>query len=247
MIINKDLITVITVTYNCVNDIEDTIRSVISQDYPNIEYIIIDGASTDGTVDVVKKYEKHITKIVSEPDNGLYDAMNKGIRMASGKWINFMNAGDMYNDNHTISMLFENLGGRHIKVLYGNTIYIGRNGESHLHPTSTIKKLQWTINRYQPYTHQAVFYNIEFKEDCYYNTKYRIAADFDVACRYWNKYGINAYHYVPIPVCQYKAFDGVSSAPHNRRKAFKEKIMIKICNKMNLIEILKDMFRYMTI
>lgn len=90
---NNPLISVVTVSYNAVLTIEQTILSVINQTYPHIEYIIIDGGSTDGTVDIIKKYANRIAYWVSKPDKGIYDAMNKGIRTAKGEWINFMNAG----------------------------------------------------------------------------------------------------------------------------------------------------------
>ena len=88
------LISVVTVSYNAVSTIEQTILSVINQTYPHIEYIIIDGGSTDGTVDVIKKYADKITYWVSEPDKGIYDAMNKGLRRVRGDWCVFMNSGD---------------------------------------------------------------------------------------------------------------------------------------------------------
>ena len=95
-------VTVVTVTYNAQDYLEKTIQSIISQSYSDIEYIIIDGGSTDGTLDIIKKYEKNITYWVSESDNGIYDAMNKGIKKASGEWINFMNAGDGFVDTNSI-------------------------------------------------------------------------------------------------------------------------------------------------
>ena len=86
-------ISIISVCYNAIHGIEKTIQSVLSQSYDDIEYIIIDGGSTDGTVDIIRKYSDQITYFVSEPDGGIYDAMNKGVRAATGEWINFLNAG----------------------------------------------------------------------------------------------------------------------------------------------------------
>ena len=93
------LVTIVTVCLNAVRTIEQTIQSVIRQTYKNIEYIIIDGGSNDGTLDIIKKYEQHITKYVSEPDEGLYDAMNKGISMAHGEYVLLLNADDSYVDD----------------------------------------------------------------------------------------------------------------------------------------------------
>jgi glycosyltransferase involved in cell wall biosynthesis len=94
----KILVSIITVCYNASKTIEQTIQSVINQSYPNIEYIIIDGNSTDNTLEIVRKYESKISTIISEPDNGIYDAMNKGIRLAKGELIGMINADDWYEE-----------------------------------------------------------------------------------------------------------------------------------------------------
>ena len=100
-------ITVITVVYNGIDYIEDTILSVINQDYSNIEYIIIDGKSDDGTMDIVEKYATKISYWVSESDNGIYDAMNKGIKVATGDWIIFMKDGEIINQNTPAKVINE--------------------------------------------------------------------------------------------------------------------------------------------
>ena len=93
--------------YNAVTTIETTILSVINKNYSNIEYIVIDGGSIDGTVDIIKKYADKITDWVSEPDKGIYDAMNIGIIVATGEWINFMNTGDTFYNENVFSEIFE--------------------------------------------------------------------------------------------------------------------------------------------
>lgn len=121
-------ISIITVSWNCVDTIETTILSIINQTYSNIEYIVIDGGSTDGTVDIIKKYLNSISHWVSEPDDGIYEAMNKGIEIATGEWINFMNSGDTFTHNDVVSDIFvdEYTG---VDVIYGNAIEKSEAGE----------------------------------------------------------------------------------------------------------------------
>jgi glycosyltransferase involved in cell wall biosynthesis len=114
------LITVVTVVYNNVASIEQTILSVLNQTYPNLEYIIIDGGSTDGTLEVISKYSDRISTLLSEPDQGIYDAMNKGIKIASGEWINFMNSGDQFSNTDTLSKIFAREIPSGIQFIYGD-------------------------------------------------------------------------------------------------------------------------------
>lgn len=120
---NKPLISIITVTYNAEKYIENTIKSILEQDLDRnkFEFIIIDGCSTDNTLNIIKKYEDAIDKIISEKDKGIYDAMNKGIYYANGNWINFLNAGDTFYSSDTLSKL--TLEKRiNLDLLYGNHI-----------------------------------------------------------------------------------------------------------------------------
>jgi glycosyltransferase involved in cell wall biosynthesis len=103
---------IITVTYNAVKWLERTVQSIINQTYPDIEYIIVDGGSTDGTIDIIRNYElqimeKYAFKWISEPDKGLYDAMNKGLKLATGNYIWFMNAGDRIRDSETVETIYQ--------------------------------------------------------------------------------------------------------------------------------------------
>ena len=116
-------VSIITVVYNAADKIEPTILSVLGQDYDNLEYIVIDGGSTDGTRDVIDRYRERITVVVSERDDGLYDALNKGIRLATGKWIGVMNAGDVFASDDVLWALFgEDSAYDGCDVVYGDAI-----------------------------------------------------------------------------------------------------------------------------
>jgi len=127
-------VSVITVCYNALQGIENTILSVKSQAYEDVEYIIIDGGSTDGTVDIIREYSNCIDFFVSEPDGGIYDAMNKGIRVATGEWIIFLNAGDVFASNDALkdSLSIDTKG---IDVIYGDSIEVTKE-LSHIIPAS---------------------------------------------------------------------------------------------------------------
>lgn len=99
-------LSVVTIVYNNVRDIERTIQSVINQTYSNIEYVIVDGLSNDGTLQVIDQYKSQITKFISEKDEGIYDAMNKGLALATGDYVIFMNSGDEFYDNETVAAVF---------------------------------------------------------------------------------------------------------------------------------------------
>ena len=121
-------ISVITVVFNAVDTIEDTIKSVMAQDYRDIEHIVIDGGSTDGTMDVVNQYREHLAMVMSEPDNGIYDAMNKGIDLATGDIIGNLNADDWYADNAVISRVANAFSeNTDMDAIYGDIVYVTKN------------------------------------------------------------------------------------------------------------------------
>ena len=120
---------VITVTYNAEAVLEDTIQSVISQTYRHVEYIIVDGASKDKTLSIIDRYKDHIAKVTSEPDKGLYDAMNKGIRLATGDYLCFLNAGDSFHEDDTLQQMVHTLPGSELPdVMYGETALVDKEG-----------------------------------------------------------------------------------------------------------------------
>ena len=126
---NNDLLTVITVSYNEATNIELTIQSVLSQIYSNLEYIVIDGGSDDGTVDIIKKYADKISYWVSEPDKGIFDAMNKGIKVANGEWINFMNCGDSFVDKDILADVFTNREYTDTDIIFGDSYIRKERGD----------------------------------------------------------------------------------------------------------------------
>jgi glycosyltransferase involved in cell wall biosynthesis len=120
-------VSIITVSYNSALTIEDTIKSVLDQDYQDIEYIIIDGGSTDGTMDIVNKYKDRIVKIVSEKDQGMYDAMNKGIKLATGDVIGILNSDDVYTSNDVIRTIVGKLKADGTESVWGDLVYVDRH------------------------------------------------------------------------------------------------------------------------
>ena len=117
-------VSIITVVFNRVDVVRDTIESVLNQTYKNIEYIIIDGASTDGTMDVVSEYKDKISKIVSEPDNGLYDAINKGIEQATGDVVGLIHSDDFYTDNLVIQRVVDAFNKEKSDTVFADLLYI---------------------------------------------------------------------------------------------------------------------------
>ncbi len=174
-------LSIITVTYNAERFLEPTIQSIAAQTYPNIEYVIVDGGSKDGTVDIIKKYPNVVTHWVSERDNGLYDAMNKGLQMATGDYVMVLNAGDLLDAPDTLETTFSHCDGE--DVLYGDTKIIDTDyqfvGMRHFTPP---EHLTWkSFQQGMVVCHQSVISKKEITP--LYNLEYKIAADIDWAIR----------------------------------------------------------------
>ena len=182
---NIPLITIITVSYNAVTTIKETIISVVTQSYPNIEYIIIDGGSTDGTLDIIKKYQDKITYWVSEPDKGIYDAMNKGLARANGDYVVFLNAGDRFPAADTIEKVALAAevgdGERRPAVVYGDTDIVNEKGNFLYHRRlQPPEKLSWRSFRDGMLVcHQAFYARLDIAKKIPFDTRFRYSADID--------------------------------------------------------------------
>jgi glycosyltransferase involved in cell wall biosynthesis len=173
----KPTLSVITIVYNNVRDIERTMLSVLNQTYQQIEYIVVDGASTDSTLDIIKRYENRIARLISEEDNGIYDAMNKGLKLATGDYVIFMNSGDEFYANNTVEKVFASADDA--DIYYGETEMINGQLQSlgqrrHKAP----ENFTWrSFNYGMSVSHQAIYIKRSLTEP--YDPKYKLSADID--------------------------------------------------------------------
>lgn len=203
-------ISVVTVCYNAVDAIEETMLSVLNQTYPNVEYIVIDGGSTDGTVDIIKKYADRLAYWVTEPDKGIYDAMNKGIAAATGDYINFMNAGDRFVCNNILMDIFGNKLHVNADIIYGNAIFAYPWGELLIHPRPLSE-----FRSYDPIFHQSSFTKLSLLKDTPFDISFKIAGDYNF---FYNCYISNKkFKYLDITMAVFDARDGISSNAINLR------------------------------
>jgi glycosyltransferase involved in cell wall biosynthesis len=194
------ILTIITVCLNSEALIERTIRSVTSQDYPHIEYIIIDGGSTDGTLDIIQKYRSGITVLVSEKDKGIYDAMNKGLTTATGDLVYFLNSGDYLTSERVISDVIQKIEQFPEYGIYtGDVMYYDENGAERWSGDreTTTDVMARVIN------HQSIIARKEVFETCGgFDTRYRIYADYDWLLRAILNHGVQI-KYTGIPFTYY--------------------------------------------
>lgn len=200
----QPLITIITVSFNAVTTIEETILSVINQTYSNIEYIIIDGGSKDGTVEIIKKYSDKIFYWVSEPDKGIYDAMNKGALKANGDYIQYLNASDRLCTNNTIENIVFELPIEIPDVVYGDIILEKEFGTYHMEPSSLDN-----FSNYFPIYHPSSWVRKELLLNTKFDTSLKIAADFKLFHSLYLKN--HRFLYVPIVFTIFEAINGISN------------------------------------
>lgn len=206
----KKEVSVITITYNCQQTIEKTILSVIGQKDIDFEYIIIDGASTDGTLDIIHKYRDKIDVVVSEPDKGIYNAMNKGIEKAHGDWINFMNAGDTFFDDKTMYQVFNREISAEIECLYGDYNLCYKDITYHKpaeEPNTIYKRIS--------FCHQASFLR---NSGHHFDESYQVCADYAMFRKIIEEKGESAFLKIELTVANYDGYGLSSNLNRLRRK-----------------------------
>ena len=227
-------ITIITVAYNVIHTIEQTIQSVVQQSYENIEYIIIDGESKDGTLDIIKKYEHKLAYWVSEPDTGIYDAMNKGVNQATGDYILFLGADDWLLDKDIIARI--------IPVLPSADVIVGTVLSVHEElgverREKNVFSLEDIYAGYHP-PHQGMFVRTSIMKAYKFNCKYRIVADYDffLKCYFDRRITIRSID----QVVSYYSLSGVSN--NNKGLVIKEDCCAMLENGIskNHVEVYKE-------
>lgn len=213
---------VITVCYNAEATLEDTIQSVISQTYHHVEYIIVDGASKDRTMDIVNRYRDRIAVVVSEPDKGLYDAMNKGIRLATGDYLCFLNAGDSFHEDDTLQQMVHSIHTLQLPdVLYGETELVDHEGHFlRMRRLQAPEHLTWkSFRQGMLVCHQAFFARRD--QVMPYDLRYRFSADFDWCIKIMKKSKV--LHNTHLTLIDYLA-EGMTT--RNHQASLKERFRI---------------------
>jgi glycosyltransferase involved in cell wall biosynthesis len=218
-----DKISVITVCYNSGNTIEDTIRSVVSQDYLNKEYIIIDGGSEDNTLEIAARYKNGISTLISEKDKGMYDAINKGIALASGDIIAILNSDDFYVNETILSEVVAEFDKKKVDSVYCDLQYVERDN------TDTVKR-NWKAGAYE----EGMFYKgwmpphpaFFLKKKCYdaygcFNTTLKSAADYELMLRMLHVKKVST-SYLPILAVKMRTGGKSNISVANRIKANRE-------------------------
>ncbi len=191
-------ISIITAVFNSRQFIESALKSVLSQTYQNVEYIVIDGGSTDGTLEIINKYRDKIAKFISEPDKGIYDAMNKGIKLATGEIIGFLNSDDFYDDNNAIETVVKEMENKKADVCWGDLVYVDKDDIPKIirfWKSSEYKKGKFKKGWMPP--HPTFFVRKRVYEKYgLFNLDFKIAADYELMLRFLEKYKVSSC-YIP--------------------------------------------------
>lgn len=215
---------IITITYNAEKVLEKTILSVQKQTYSNYEYILVDGASKDGTLALVDKYRTLFNTVISERDKGLYDAMNKGIEAATGDYLCFLNAGDCWHDSETLTMMAETIENELPDVLYGETAIVNGDGAFlRMRRLSAPEVLSWrSFRNGMLVCHQAFFAKRILAPK--YDLNYRFSADFDWCIKVMKQ--AKTLHNTHVTIVDYLD-EGLTTQNHKASLKERFRIMVK--------------------
>lgn len=213
-------ISVITVTYNAAATIEDCLKSVISQDYPDLEYIVVDGASVDSTLDILKKYKSNISRFISEKDEGLYDALNKGIALATGEYIAILHADDFYANPWVISAYARMLKSGDCDAVYADLVYVdAKNKEQVVRKWKSGFYSQGAfLYGWMPPHPTFIVKNLLYQKLGNYNLEFKTAADYELMLRFIHKHQIRLC-YLPETTVYMRRGGMSNSSLANRFKA----------------------------
>ena len=246
--INKPLITIVTVTYNSEQFLEETIQSILNQTYDNIEYIIIDGGSTDQTLNILEKYEDVIDYIISEADNGMYDALNKGFSLALGELVNFCNSDDVLYANDTITRIIDIYIQENFDFSYGIAEFIDADSKHLSYRYSLDFKKRYLVTLGMPFVQPSSFWKKSLMQKTgLFNLNYKIVSDYDLISRLLLE--SNKIHHMPFPIVKFRKH-GISFGDLNTKIARQEgpiirnnlKILLKISNLEDTILSIYDRF-----
>ena len=229
---DSPLISIITVVYNGAKTLEQTIQSVLNQTYKNIEYVIIDGGSSDGTLDIIKKYESHISYWISEPDKGLYDAMNKGISIAKGELIGIINSDDWYSEGAIQKVVTSFIENNEKLIFHGDTFYVDdkRTYIRKFNP-SKLKLLYYGMT----FSHPSTFVHKSIYKENLYDLRFRTIADTHFLLGKFRS-DPNVFCYLPVPLSYYRL--GGISANVDFMESYKEGLKSRKILNFNFFELM---------
>lgn len=236
-------ISIITVCYNSDKTLETTIQSVLAQTYNNIEYIVVDGLSSDNTLNIIKKYEDNISKWVSEPDKGLYDAMNKGIAMASGDVIGLINSDDLFCDNKAIEKVMDVFNSHaSLDAVYADLYYVSQfDTDKIIRKWVTGKQRNFSIGWHPAHPTLYIKKNV-YKKFGDFDLSFRLASDFEIMLRFLDKYKIKA-SYLKEPLVKMRLGGETNKSFKNIYKQNLECIRAFKKNEVKVIPFLYPLFR----
>ena len=236
--ISNPLFSIITVVFNGEKSITKTINSVLKQSYDNFEYIIIDGNSTDNTKIIISNFKESLTNFISENDLGIYDAMNKGIRLAKGEWVNFMNSGDVFYDENVLYNISKSIDedALNLDIIYGNHILNFNDSLIKIKPMNLNR-----LNYEMAFCHQSTFIKNDILKNNYFNLQYKYASDFDMMNKLYLKKMI--FKYIDLDICIFDQSEGATLK--NYKESIKERFLIiqNINPFLKFILLQKSLFR----